>query len=249
MRRAKLYRLLAFVVILLFGLFVVLDVVVLQVAESKGAAGFARATAAEHVTLDLGGFPFLPGLVTGHLRKVELDAAGLTGGGLRVQSLTVSLRNVRLDGSGAVALIRSAYAGRTRLRADMPVGRAEVGEPDLDSFVRSKDERVKQVRILSTGIEVTFLVSQPGSQPEVVSAPARFLPRVQDRRLVLELIGFAGAPKDLAERARILERSIDLPPIPKQMRVDVRLFGGKFALDATGPNLDVMAGEGGVRSR
>jgi hypothetical protein len=81
-----------------------------------------------------------------------------------------------------------------------------------------------------------------------VSPPARFLPRIEDRKLILTLVGFAGVPRSLFDRAKRIEHSIDLPPIPEGVSVDVRLGQGSFTLEASGVKVDLLVGEGGVTS-
>lgn len=260
MRRARFYKRLAVALVFLIGMLIVLDVVALQVAESRAGAGFARSTAAERVTVDLGGFPFLPGLVSGRLRKIEVEGRGLSGGGLRVQSLVLRVTNISFSPSKAVALIRSQHASRTKVSASEPYGRMDVAQPDLEQFVKTKEPSVHDVRILPSGIEVRFSLQlrNAGNAPDepvapVITPPVRFLPRIEERKLVLTVVGLGGfAPaeqKELAERVQRIEHAIDLPPLPEGLSPpQITLGTGSFVVEATGTSIAVLVGEGGITS-
>lgn len=235
-----------FLVVLLAGLAVVADIVALQVAESRAGTGFARATAAERTTIDLGGFPFLPGLMGGRIRRVELVSRGMTGGGLRVARLEASMDDVRFKASDAMAVISNPHARRAKLTGANPSGRVEIVADDLAQFVRNREPLVQELRIGPSGIEVRF-----GPTPDAMSPPARFLPRI-DRvtgKLVLQLQGVAGLPVAFIPKAQALEKSIDLPAVPKGMSTpDLSLGEGSFTIEAQGERVQLLAGEGGLRA-
>lgn len=246
MRYSKVVKPLVVTAVVLAGLSVVADVVLLQVAQSRAAAGFARATAAERAKVDFGGFPFLPNLVRGRISRIELRSMGLSGGGLRVARLDGRVANVRFSPSEAIALIRSAHASRAKVTAVDAFGKIEIEQDDLLEFLRRKEPRVHDLTISSSGIEVRFDL-QPGVAPAILSPPARFLPQIEGHTLVLTIVGFAGVPRDVFERAKKLEKVIDLPPFPAGMRVDISLRGGAFVAEAAGPQVEMFIGEGGLR--
>lgn len=243
MRFAKLYRRITLATLVLVGLATGGDVVALRVAESQAAAGFARATAAERASVGLGGFPFMLHLLTGRFPRMDFSATSLSGGGLRVAGVSARIEDVRFSAREAVALIRSPYARRTKVSATAPLGKLEIAEQDLTDFLRDRVESLRDCRISPSGVEVRFDVA---GLPEPVSV--RFLPRIEEQRLVLRLVGVAGLPKQVVERARSVERTLDLPPVPKGLRVEVTLGNGSIDLEATGPKIEVMIGEGGISS-
>lgn len=244
MRHARLLTRLGFVAVVLLGLGVVADVVALRVAESRAGAGLAQATAAEKARVDLGSFPFLLGLFGGNLGRLSVEATGLSGAGLRVANLEVRVDKLAFSPSQAIGLIRSEHAKRARITVTNPYGRADITQQDLEEFLKARRPEVHDVRIGPAGIEVRFSVA-PDAPP---SPPARFLPRVENRKLVLTLIGVGNLPRQFVVPARAIEKSIDLPPIPDGMTVDVRLGDGVFVLEASGAQGVLLVGEGGITS-
>jgi hypothetical protein len=148
-RRARGWAIAA--VIALLGLFVTADVVALQYFQTRGGAELARGLAAEHATVDLGSMPFLHEYVRGQRGEVEVRATGIAAGGLRVQTLTLHLSEVRFSPTSIFRLTRSRYATRTSIEADEPDLRIEISQSDLDAFLRARHRGVARVRILETG--------------------------------------------------------------------------------------------------
>lgn len=245
MRRRRWGRLAAFLVIVGAGLYVTADLVALKLAEGRASNELAQATAAEKMNVQLGGFPFLPGLLKGSLRRVDVEGRGVSGGGLRVARLQVHVNEARFPAGAALRVIRSQHAKRIRVTAQQPFGRAEITEGDLKEFLQSRRQFIREVRIIPEGVEVIF-ETEPGQPAE----PVRYYPRIVDRRLSLVLVQLPGSfPKQLLGEARAVELAIDLPRVPSGLQVDIRLGGGNFVIEATAPSFDVLIGEGGLRSR
>ena len=236
-------------VLVVVGLYFAVDVIALQYLESRGAAELARAMTAEEAKIDLGSIPFLPGFIRGRLDRAEVDVRGASGkGGFRVQVLKAQMQNARFSWRKMFALSRSVFSTRTKISADDPIGLVEIGQTDLEDFLRRHVESVGTARISSGGVEVRFLTKRlkSGIEPtsEDLSEPARYLPRVVDRRISLSLIGVAQVdPKHRAD-AEAIEHVIDLPAVPLGLRTDVRLGQGVIVIEASGPDLELDVGEG-----
>ncbi len=128
------------------------------------------------------------------------------------------------------------------------LGRAEVASDDLERFLRSRVPLVQEVRISTSGVEV-FLGDGDREEPEddADERPARFLPDVEDRRLVLvatSRAGFSSEERDAIER---IEAAIDLPRVPEGLQTDVQLGDRTFVIEASGPEVTLEIGEGGDR--
>lgn len=236
-------------VLVVVGLYFALDVIALQYLESRGAAELARGMTAEEAKIDLGSIPFLPGFVRGRLDQADVDVRGASGkGGFRVQLVKARMHDLRFSWRKMFALSRSLFATRTKLNAGNPIGLIEIGQTDLQDYLRRHVESVGTARISSGGVEVRFLEKRlrSGIEPteEDLSEPARYLPRVTDRRISLSLIGVAQVdPKHRADAERI-EEIIDLPHVPQGLRTDVRLGDGVIVIEATGPEVELDLGEG-----
>jgi hypothetical protein len=242
MRRSRLTRFLVFVALLVLGLGVGLDVVALQLAQSRASAGFAQATAAERATIKLGGFPFVIRLLAGRISRIEVHAIGLSGGGLRIGRLNARMQDLGFSPAGAISLIRSAHAARTRVTADVVVAQAEILEKDLNDFLRSRVRDFHDLRILPSGIEVRFTLPDGTTSP-----PARFLPRIVDGHLVLRVVGEVGVAKVVPEATRAaIEKAIELPAVPPGLTVEPTLGNGSFTIEASSPRLRLLVGEDGI---
>jgi hypothetical protein len=196
--------------------------------------------AAERATVDLGGFPFLTGFLKGRLGRVEVTVTGSSAaGGMRVARVQARFQDARFDRADVMALSRSRFAARTPVRGSEPIGRAEIVAQDLEDFVQSKIPEVEELLIGPSGIEVVFAISE-----DELSPPARYLPRIQDRRLVLLLVGRSGLSRTLVDAAERIERLLDLPPIPEGLQSDVQLENGRFVIEATGTQFEITIGEG-----
>jgi len=236
-------------VVLATGAYFVLDVIALRYLESRGSAELARTVTAEDAKIDLGDIPFLPGFITGRLARAEINVRGASGsGGLRVQSLNVRMSAVRFSWREMFALSRSAFSTRTKVSMSEPIGLVEIGQIDLEEFLRRHISDIGTVRVSSGGVEVRFLETRlkTGIEPteEDLTEPARYLPRVVDRRIALSLIGVAQVPERFAASARRVEHVIDLPAIPEGLRSDVRLGDGVIVVEASGRQAELTVGEG-----
>jgi hypothetical protein len=158
------------------------------------------------------------------------------------------MQNLRFSWREMLSLSGSIFSARTRVRMENPLGLIEIGQADLEEFVRRHVRQVGDLRINASGIEVRFLKKQleAGAEPseEDLTEPARFLPRVEDRRIALSLVGVSQIPEPLRRVASRLEEIIDLPRIPEGLRTDVRLGDGVFVIEATGSELELTVGEG-----
>ena len=247
--RGRRLRWIAVGLVVLIGLYFVLDVVALRFMESRGATELTRAMTAEEGKLDLGGIPFLPGFIRGRIAKAEADVRGASGsGGLRVNMVRATMTELRFNWRDMFALSRSLFSRRSKVQMREPFGLIEIAQEDLGDFLKRHVPMVGSVEIRATGIEVRFLKEplDEGDEPtqEDLTEPARLLPRVLDRRLSLSLVGVAQVPEKLRHLAQRLERVIDLPRVPEGLRTDVRLGDRLFVLEATGAELELTIGEG-----
>jgi hypothetical protein len=248
MRRLRL-RWIAIGLVLAVGLYFALDVIALQYVQSRGASQLARAMTAEGAEVDLGGIPFLPSFLTGRIPEAEVEVQGASAsGGLRVQMVSARFTGVRFSWRKLLRLSGSVFATRTAVSSEEAVGMLEIGQDDLEEFVRRQIPAVGDITIGASGIEVRFL-SRDLEEDELptgddLTKPARLLPRVADRHLTLSLVGLAEVPEGFRDEARRLERIVDLPAIPESLRTDVRLGNGVIVLEATGRDVELEVGEG-----
>lgn len=250
--RSRLSRWLAVGVLAAVGLLAALDVVALQLFESQAAGQVAQTMAAEEASLDLGGFPFLPNYLRGRLGTVDVDVRGASGGGLRVARVEARFSDARFEASEVFALLRNRFATRTPFTGEDAFGRADVTADDLQVFLRSRIPLVREVRISTSGVEVFLGEEDDGEEmdededdEEEEERPARFLPDVEDRRLVLVATSRAGFSPEEQEAIDRIEAEIDLPEVPEGLQTDVQLGDGKFVIEASGPEITLWIGEGG----
>lgn len=248
MRRLR-FRWIAIGVVLAVGVYLVVDIVTIQYFESRGATELARAMTAEEAEVDLGSVPFLPGFIGGRVSKAEVSVRGASGaGGLRIQSVMARMQDLRFSWRRMLRLSGSIYSTRTKVKLGDFFGLVEIGEDDLEEFVRRQVPLIGDVQVKASGIEVRFLNRrlERGIDPsgEDLTDPARLLPRIADRRFSLSLIGLAQIPQPLKSAALRLERIIDLPRVPEGLRTDVRLGDGVIVVEASGRELDLTVGEG-----
>lgn len=251
MRRGRRFRWLAVVLLVGVGLFFVLDVAARQYLQSRGGDQIARVMSAQDAKLKLPGIPFLPGFLRGRIGEVEIEVIGAsaTSGSLRVQSLQARLSQVRFSPGKVFALARSSFATRTEVTAEQPVSLVELGEGDLEDYIRRLVPEVGNVLVKPTGVEVYFLkdAAQPAPDhpgDDELTPPARFLPIVEDGKILLRLVGVAGIPPNRRNAASRIERIIDLPAVPKGLRTDVRLGKGVIVFESTGERVTLTIGEG-----
>ena len=237
---------------MLVAAFVVVDIVMLQYVESRGAAEIARTMSAEEAKVDLGGFPFIPRFLRGRLTDVTVEVSGASAsGGLRVQSIEARMKEVRFKPGAIFALARSSFATRTKVTAIEPIAILELGEQDIEDFVKRAVPLVSDVRVRSSGIEVFFRpLADEGSEgareggDEPAAKPARYLPIIDNGRLQLQLIGVSQIPQPFRSDANRLETLIELPTIPGGLRADRSLRDGVVVLEAQGSTVTITVGEG-----
>lgn len=236
--------------LLLFGLFLVADVVMVQYLESRGAAELARTMSAEEARLDLGGFPFIPRFIRGRLSDVSGEVRGASAaGGLRVQRVETRMDEVSFSAPEIFALARSSFATKTEVSAEQPIVMLELGEADLEEFIRRAVPVVGDVEVKASGIEVRFIrpdidpddIDQPAE--EDLTPPARFLPGARDRELRLVLTSVSQIPDAFRAEAARIEGLIDLPRFPKGLDPDVSLRDGVIVVEAQGAAISVEIGE------
>ena len=248
MRRLRL-RWVAIGIVLAVGVYFALDVIALQYLQSRGGTELARAMTAEEAKVNLGSVPFLPGFIAGRIGEAEVDVRGASAsGGLRVQSVMARFQDFRFSWRKMLQLSGSIFATRTDVQVKEAIGLVEIGEGDLEEYIRRQVPMVGDVRIASSGIEVRFLKKklEEGQPPtgDDLTEPARLLPRIVDRRVTLSLVGLSQVPPQLRSTAQRLERIIDLPSIPEGLRTDVRLGNGVIVIEASGRELELEIGEG-----
>jgi hypothetical protein len=238
------------VIAVLGGLFA-LDVVMVQYLESRGASEMAKTMAAEEAEIDLGGFPFLPRFLTGSLSNVSALVTGASAnGGLRVQSVEARAGQIEFSAGQIFALARSSFATKSRVTAKQALVILELGEGDLNDFIRRSIPVVGDVQVKASGIEVRFL--KPDVDPadavhpsdDNLTKPARFLPGTRDRKLHLILTGVSQIPPDLRNEANRLEDLIDLPRFPEGLDPDVSMRDGVIVIEAQGAEVSLEIGEG-----
>lgn len=253
MVRRRRWRWVAVGLVLLAGLFVVVDIVVLQYIESRGAREIARTMSAEETTVDLGGFPFIPRFFGGRLTNVSVRVTGASAtGGLRVQSVEARMLAVEFEPGAVFALARSSFATRTKVTADDPFGILEIAEQDLEDYVKRAVPLVGDVEVKGGGIEVFFTPRVDADLPdraqdaldELTEKPARYLPVVEDGRLVLSLVSVSQIDRRFRFDASRLERLIQLPKIPTGLRTSVSWRDGVVVMEAQGPKVTLTVGEG-----
>lgn len=253
MRRRR-WRWVGVGLVVLVAAFVVVDIVTLQYLESRGAAEIARTMSAERAEVDMGGFPFIPRFVRGRLTDVAVEVTGASAsGGLRVQSVEARMKEVRFAPGAVFALARSSFATRTEVTALEPIGIIELGEQDLEDFVKRAVPVVSDVRVRGSGIEVYFEppvdrrdVPEEAQDrvAEAADKPARYLPIIDGGRLKLQLIGVSQIDRRFRFDAQRLESLIQLPKIPGGLRADRSLRDGVVVLEAQGSEVTITVGEG-----
>lgn len=236
--------------IVLMGALFALDVVMVQYLESRGAAEIARTMSAEDTTVELGGFPFLPRFIGGRLSGVSVRVRGATArGGLRVDLIDARMASVSFDSGKMFALARSSFATKTQIEAMEPVGIVELEEQDLEDYVRRIIPQVGDVKVEASGVEVRFLrpgveiTNEPNPDEDDMTKPARFLPAIEDRRLILRLTSVSQLPYVFRNEAARIEGLIEIPRVPEGLRSAVSLRNGVIVVEAQGLEVKLTVGE------
>lgn len=251
-RRRLRLRWIAVIALVSVGAYFALDVIALQLHQSRGAAQLARAMSAESASLDLGGIPFLPSYLRGRTETVDVEVIGSTGtGGIRVQEVSARLVDVSYSWPRIWALTRSRFSSRTDVVAGEVTGTLRLSASDLDDYIGRRVPLVDEVRVSSAGIIVFFELlenargeaSEEDGEDQDERARARYLPRVEDGKLAFLLLGTAGLPSVFRQDADRIQDVVDLPRLPDGLRADVRLGDGVVIMDVSGLDIEVTIGE------
>jgi hypothetical protein len=234
-----------------FGVLLALDVVMVQYLESRGAAEVARTMAAEDVTIELGSFPFTPRFFGGKLTNVSVRVRGASAsGGLRVQLVEAQMEEAQFNAGEIFALARSSFATKSKVVALGPIGVVELGEGDLNDFIRRSMPIVGDVQVNTSGVAVRFL--KPGVEPadperpsdDEMTKPARYVPRVDDRRLHMILTSASQIPTEYRAEAERLEDIIQLPRFPAGLAPpNVDVAEDVIVIEAKGEKVTLNVGE------
>jgi hypothetical protein len=262
MRRRRIYRWIAVAVIVLVGLYFVVDVVTLQYMQSRAGAETARGMAAQGAKVKLGSVPFLPGFLFGHTSNVSATIDGATAtGGFGVDQIQFSASSVHFSPSHMFSLARSLFSTQTKVTFMQPSCTVQLAESDLSQYIEHTVADVGQVQVKPTGIEIRFKLPllpptasptatpspspTPTPSPQVqLTEPARFLPRIENGRFVLTLIDVSQIGAQFRDDASQIENLINLPPVPSSMNSDVRLGKGVIVIESQGLSLTVTVGQG-----
>jgi hypothetical protein len=260
MRRRRLVRWIGVGVVLVVGLYLVADVVVLQYMQSRAGATVARAMAAQDAKVRLGSIPFLPGFLRGRTSNVSATIDGATAaGGFGVDQIQFSAVSVRYSTWHMFSLSRSLFSTQTKVTFTQPDATVQIAESDLSDFIEHNVPDVGQVAVKATGIEIRFKLAPPATSSfatpspsptprpdQGLTEPARYLPRIDDRRFVITLIDVSQVPFEFRDDAKRIENLISLPPVPLSMssHTDVRLGKGVIIIDSNGASLTVTLGQG-----
>lgn len=215
------------------------DFVALQLAESRAAEQVAQSLAASDASVSLGGFPFLPSVLTGSVAPIHVEVTGASAAGLRVDRIVADAADLRFNTSEAFRLLRSRFAGRTELVFSDVEVELTFTEQDLRDFLKPRVARLDDLTIKPSGVEVVFRLPGGAAAP-----PARVLPRVVNDRISLVLVGIGGLPAEIIPFVRDIEGPLDLPPIPTGLSTDVGLGDGVFVIGLNGDQVTREVGEG-----
>ena len=253
MRRRRGLRWVAVGVLVAVGLYFVADIVTLRYLESRGRDQIVQTMSAEDGSLDLGNLPFLTSFLRGRLDTAEVRIRGANApGGLRVQTVTAKLNDVRFSPWRMFALARSSFAPRSKVTSSSPIGSIELGEDDLEDYIQGKVPGIGSVDVKASGIEVFFLTEgvsladDDTPEGDELSQPARYLPRVENGRLVLVPTSLSRIHESFRSEAGRIRNLIELPRFPEGLRSDVRLGEGIVIVEVNGPDVELMLGEGNV---
>ncbi len=263
--RSRRLRWLGVAAIVAIGLYFVADIVALQYLQSRGAGRISQALAAQSSTLKLGSLPFLPSYLGGHLSGVEAKVKDATAKeGFGVQSIDIRASEIRFGPGKMFSLARSLFSTRSKVTLTEPIAIIEIGEQDLSEFIKRRVPRVGDVQVSGSGIEVRFKLpereanasssssgssSSPSPSPspsfdELLTKPARYLPRIEGRHFVLTLTSLSQLGFQYRDEALSIEHMIELPPVPAGMSSDVRLGKGVITIDCEGKTVTLDVGEG-----
>lgn len=119
----------------------------------------------EPVDLALGGFPFLPAFLRGHFDEVTVEVDGLEREGIRLERVTLDLRDVRFDRADLIA----RRAGEVTVAGGS--GQVEILEADLNAWLGQQGSAVS-VDLLGPRVRASAIVSA-GGQEATASATGR----------------------------------------------------------------------------
>lgn len=256
--------------VVLVGLYFVADVVFLRYIESSGGAQLAQSFDAEGASINLGGVPFLPSYVSGHLVQASGRVSGASApGGLRIDEITIQLQDVRFSPRHVLSLARSRFSSRTDIKAAQASVTVQLNERDIHDYLASKISSVRGVRVTPSGVSVIFNEPAPaGSYPTPTPSPsptpnpsgspapsatpappppppstARYLPHIDGGVLDLILVSSVNVAYDLRGDADQVSELMRLPPLPVDLRSDVRLGNGTVVMESVGSDVEMNVGE------
>lgn len=172
--------------------------------------------------LAIGGFPFLTQFVRGEYESVEATLEEFSFGGVRLDQVTIGLRNVAFNQADVLA----GRAGTIRIREGS--GTVEIGEEAFSEFLRDQEVPVS-VEFRGGTVHATTRI-QAGGQEATATAAGPIL--LDGQTLVFEprevdVEGSFGVPP------AALSFSVELPPLFQGMRYQrIRVREAVLAVDA-----------------
>lgn len=157
---------------------------------------------AEPVDLAFGGFPFLPHFLRGRFDEVTVEVGGLEREGVRLERVTLDLRDVRFDRADLIA----RRAGEISVGGGS--GEVEILEEDLSAWLAAQGSAVS-VDLLGPRVRGSAVI-EAGGQEATATATGRL--RLEGGSLVfapnrVQVEGGFGVP------AAALAFEIALPPV------------------------------------
>ncbi len=191
---------------------------------------------AERPDVDIHGFPFVVDALRGTLDGATVDAGPVT-----VEGLTVDEAHFELDGIHFSAL--DMVLDREEARADTVVGRIEVEETALNTYLLSRGLQV-DVDLTPQGIAVSGTVTVGDQQ---VSGQARGAVRVEGSvlRFTATEVQAEGIDLDDASRPAVAQQLTFDVPVPAVVGVTVTgiaVGDGHATLTAAARNYDLIGG-------
>jgi hypothetical protein len=194
--------------IVLIGLYVAADFSSRALASSQVAASLQTSLdLSKEPDVSLGGFPFLPRAVDGHLDAVVLAGADLSAGGQPLRNVRLTLRDVQFSGSDLV------FGRNTTIRFGSSDGRAVMTGADVTAAFQKAE------------IDATVRFAEGVARVSVSGLPeVRVSVRLNDGDLVLR-------PVDLPIPVNL---RIDLSQLVPDVRYkDIRINGSLLELTFT----------------
>ena len=149
--------------VLILAAAVVVDIGAKRFVENRLASELESSSAtAREIDVELSGFPFLPGAVSGDIPEMRVTVRGLRSGGVRIERLDVTLEDLRFD------LTTVLVEGLDQARARRARGTVTVPESELDALLADQgapievdlegDRAVADGRAVEASVRGTALV-------------------------------------------------------------------------------------------